>query len=128
MRKKYELGVSADKSYVFVSNLRSKISLDLAMRFTTEFVALGKEAGVNRCLLDMRGTSSITGVAGKYQFAYEKANSTGLTREWRMALLKDPKNTTFDFLETVMRNTSRSLKIFEDEAEALAWLTDKQRV
>lgn len=128
MRKKYEVGVSPDGSHVFVRNLRAKISLDLAMRFTADFVALGNEAGINRCLLDMRGTSSITGVAGKYQFAYEKADSTGLTHDWRMAVLKDPKNTTFDFLEIVMRNTSRSLKIFEDEAEAMAWLTDKQRV
>lgn len=128
MRKKYEVGVSPDGTYVYVRNLRAKISLDLAMRFTSEFVALGNEHGIRLCLLDMRGTSSITGVAGKYQFAYEKADSAGLTRDWHMALLKDPDNNTFDFLETVMRNTSRSLKIFSDEDKAMAWLTEKQRV
>ncbi|MEZ6190896.1 MAG: hypothetical protein R3C45_06340 [Phycisphaerales bacterium] len=41
---------------------------------------------------------------------------------------KDPKDTSFDFLETVMRNTSRSLRIFSDEPKAMAWLTEKQRV
>lgn len=128
MRKKYEVGVSTDGSYIYVRHLRAKISLDLAMRFTADFVALGQEHGIRRCLLDMRGTSSITGVAGKYQFAYEKADTVGLTRDWRMAVLKDPKDTSFDFLETVMQNTSRSLKVFEDEAVAMEWLTDKQRV
>lgn len=128
MRSQYEMGISPDGSYIYVRNFRAKISLDLAIRFTTEFVALGNEHGIRLCLLDMRGTSSITGVAGKYQFAYEKADATGLTRDWHMALLKDPGNTTFDFLETVMRNTSRSLRIFSDEPKAMAWLTEKQRV
>lgn len=126
MSEPYEVGVSPDGTYIYVRNFRVKISLDVAMSFTRDFVALGKEHGIRLCLQDVRGTTSITGVTGKYQYAYEKSESAGLTRDWRIAVLRDAGESSYDFLETVMTNTARALKLFDVEDEAMAWLKGEQ--
>lgn len=123
MSEHYELGLSPDGTYVFVREIKRAISLDLALRFTHAFTTLGESSNITRGLIDVRGTKSIAGVMGEYDYAYKKAGPAGLTQKWRMALVKDASDTTHDFLLTVMDNAGHKFKMFEDEAEAVAWLT-----
>ena len=124
MSEHYEVGLSPDGSYVFVREIKRAISLDLALRFTSAFTTLGESSNVSRCLIDVRGTKSIAGAMGEYDYAYKKAGPAGLTQKWRVALVKDTTDTTHDFLLTVMDNAGHTFKMFEDEGEAVAWLTD----
>jgi hypothetical protein len=91
MSNHYEVGMSADGTYVYVRNIRQGITLDLALSFTRDFTALGESSDIRRCLIDVRGTTSIAGVMGMYDYAYNKAVTAGLTRKWRVALLKDTR-------------------------------------
>ena len=70
----------------------------------------------------MRGRISRSGTLGKYRYAHAVANQSGLTRDWKVALLKDRGDETPDFLETVMVNAGYAFLIFEDEEEAFDWL------
>ncbi len=122
MKKLYELGKSPDGSYIYVRSIKQGVTLDLAVRFTDECTTLGEQSDLNRCLIDMRGTTSISSVSGKYEFAYNKAREVGLSHKWKMALLKDDGDTSPDFLQTVMDNAGWRFKLFVDNGLAEAWL------
>lgn len=124
MSREYEVGVSPDESHVYVRVVRPSITLGLAEAFTRDLSQLGNDTGIARCLIDVRGAKSVAGVHGDYQYAYEKAESAGLSRNWKIALLKDGIDRTHDFLKTVMDNAGWTSKYFEDENEheAVAWL------
>lgn len=126
MSRAYEVGVSEDGKYVYARVTRQTITLVLAEAFTRELTKLGGASGIRRCLVDVRGARSVAGVSGEYQYAYEKAEMSGFTHQWRMAVLKDRADTSHDFLQTVMDNAGRMFKLFNDEAEAVAWLTQTE--
>lgn len=122
MRKDYETRLAPDESHVYVRVKRPKITLKLAEAITRDVTQLGENIGLTRCLLDVRGSRSVTGVQGDYKYAYERAEVAGLTRRWKMAVLKDVNDQTLDFLQTVMGNSGRSFKLFVEEAQAKEWL------
>lgn len=124
MGKGYEVSIAPDQSHVYLRVTRRSISLKFADAFTRALTSMGDSAGLNRCLIDVRGSCSSAGVAGEYQYAYADAENSGLSREWRIALLKDSSDETHDFLLTVMRNAGWMFRYFEDDAmdKAVAWL------
>ena len=119
----FKVCVSPDGVYVKVYALQHAITLDLAVSFTKQFTKLGAEHNLKRCLIDIRGNTSKSGISGKYEYAYDKAVSAGLTRDWKTALLKDANDISPDFIETVMNNSGHTFKIFDDDQEALGWLS-----
>lgn len=122
MRKAYETQLAPDDSHIYVRVRRPKITLKLAEAFTRDLTQLGENRGLSRCLLDVRGARSVTGVHGDYQYAYERAEAVGLTNGWKIAVLKDEHDNSLDFLQTVMANSGRSFKLFVDEDAAMNWL------
>ena len=127
MSEHYTIGKSEDGAYVYVRDIQCAISLDLALDFTRDFTALGETSDARLCLIDVRGTTSIAGVMGKYEYAYTKAVTAGLTHRWRVALLKDASDSTHDFLPTVMGNAGHIFKSFENEDDAVRWLIGEDR-
>lgn len=125
-KKPYEVGISPDGRYYYAHAFRVPYSLKIGMAVVGEFLKLGDKESVLGCLLDIRGTKSISSAVDKYNFAYEKANLIGLPHIWRIALLKDPADDSPDFIETVMQNAGFSFKIFESEPEAIGWIKEKQ--
>lgn len=127
MRKEYKIGISADESYVYARITTPTITLKLAESFTRDLTELGGSSGIKRCLIDVRGSKSVAGVSGEYQYAYEKAASSGLTSYWKMTVLKDSSDKSHDFLQTVMDNAGWTFRLFDDEGEAVAWLAKAGR-
>ncbi len=122
MRKDYETQLAPDESHVYVRVKCPKITLKLTEAITRDITQMGENIGLSRCLVDVRGSRSVTGVQGDYQYAYERAESAGLTRRWKMAVLKDVNDPSLDFLQTVMGNSGLLFKLFVDEGRAMDWL------
>ena len=87
-----------------------------------EFVGLGNEHGITRCLIDARGNTSVSSVSDQYVFAHKKVSATGLPRHWKFAFLKDKGDDSRNFIEIAMQNAGYEFKLFENESEAIDWL------
>ena len=122
----YVISISEDKTYMSV-RLRANITKDLAIAFTKEVTSLGREKGLKKFFLDLRGFASESGVLEKYEFAYEMGIKLGLTPEWKVALLRDEARIEMQFFETVMRNAGFDYRMFTNEDEALTWLAEDQK-
>ena len=77
---------------------------------------------INRYLFDSRGAPNVEKVLPNYEFAYKGLESFGFPRNSRSALLVDPHDKTHDFMETLFLNAGYEVKLFHDEAAAIAWL------
>ena len=91
-----------------------------------KLIRFGEKPGVLGCLIDIRGTTSVSSVADKYEFAHEKAKTIGMPYHWRFAFLIDRGDDSPDFIETVMENAGYMFRIFDDEREAIDWLKGVQ--
>lgn len=122
MEKQYDIGISPDGMFYHVRAFRVPYTANLALEVAREIINLGDKIGILGCIIDIRGTTSISSVLEKYQFANEKASLVGLPHHWKYAFLKDQTDESPNFIETVMQNVGFSLKIFKDEREAIDWL------
>ena len=126
MEKLYEIGSSPDETYVYARAFRHPYTAELARTLAGELVRFGEKLGVLGCLIDIRGTTSVSSVVEKYEFAYKNATGAGLPHHWRYAFLIDHGDDSPDFIETVMKNAGYVFQIFEDECEAIDWLKGAQ--
>lgn len=118
----YKVSISENNRYLIVRVFKD-VTNELALRFSRDAAALGDEKGIRKLLVDERGWGSLSSVLQKHDFAHGEAEGTGLTRVWRVAILKDPEDRRdVDFLETVMRNAGFNFRLFTDESEAKRWL------
>ena len=79
------------------------------------------EAGWNRLLVDATEIDAEMTVVEDYQFT--KDHPFSLPPTVRMAILHRPdEEERFRFIENVAKNRGSNLKIFTDQAEAIAWL------
>jgi hypothetical protein len=65
---------------------------------------------------------SVSSIWDKYRYAYQEAAKFGLSRQWKIVVLKDPDDRSPDFLETVMVNNGYMFRVFADEKTAIVWL------
>ena len=126
MEKLYEIGSSPDETYVYARAFRHPYTAELARSLAEELVRFGEKQGVVGCLIDIRGTTSVSSVVEKYEFAYKNATGSGLPHRWRYAFLMDQGDDSPDFIETVMKNAGYVFQIFKNEDEAIEWLKGAQ--
>ena len=117
----YVVGISECGTFVSV-RMRTGLTLFLATASARDAVALGAKHGLQKLLIDLRGTFSRSSVTDKYDFANRQAEEAGLTREWKIAVLKDQLGEAGDFIETAMRNCGYHCRVFADAGSAAAWL------
>lgn len=126
MQDKYEVGVAEDGSYAFVRVADVPITQPFAIEFSTRLVQVGAERGVWSFLIDVRGTRSVSSDVEKYNFAYRRADDIKVPRSGDFALVKDPEDRSFDFLELVMANAGFQVAMFDDEQAAVEWLAARR--
>ena len=119
----YEIGCSPDNTYVYARAFNIPYTAELALTVAEKLVGLGKKSDVLGCVIDIRGTWSVSSILDKYIFAYKKASFVGLPRHWKLAFIMDhDSNDSPEFIEIVMRNAAYMFKIFEDECKAVDWI------
>ena len=123
MKELYEIGSSSDKTYVYAKAFRHPFTAELILWLARDIVRHGKKLGVLGCIIDVRGTESVSSVAEMYVFANEKAKIVGLPRHWRYALIIDYSDDSPNLIiETFMTKAGYMFQIFENELEAIDWL------
>lgn len=126
MEKPYQIGSSPDRTYIYARKFQQPYTAELAQTLMAKLVRLGENLGILGCLIDIRGTKSVSSVSDKYEFAYNKAPAASLPHLWRYAFLVDQGDDSPNFVETVMINAGYMFQIFDDELEAVKWLKAAQ--
>ena len=118
----FEVRVIDEGGYLLCRVYRP-VTISLARRFARAVDELHRQSGIHVFLFDLRGAPNTASVLDNYEYAYEDMAAMNLARNARSALLVDPDDHSHDFPETVMRNAGYIVRLFTDEAEAIAWLT-----
>lgn len=124
--KAYNINLSEDNKFIRIQ-VWIPVTLNLALSFISDLTKLGTKLNLSSAVINIRNTKSISSISEKYSFAYEKAETAGLNRSWKIALIKEVKDNSPDFLETVMFNAGYQFKVFTDEPFASDWLKSKSK-
>lgn len=117
----YLVNVPEGRSYVLVK-VNCDVTKDVAGAYTKDATKLCRELGLCCILVDVRGYSSLSGVMGKYEFAYRDGAKMGLTPSLKIVVLRDEGREDMQFLETVMNNAGFNYRVLVSEEAAIAWL------
>jgi hypothetical protein len=120
-KQDFEVSVSPDGTYVEVK-IYAPMDSEVGYRCGVAATALAKRYRIKRFLFDSRLSSNVQSVTVNYEFAYEGLDAFGFPRDSRSALLVAPDDDSHDFLETLFKNAGYSVRLFHDEAQAVAWL------
>ena len=93
---------------------------------TSELIALGKEKGINRFLVDTTKMKLDAKLVDLYHIPTQQYVEEKADRQGRVAVLL-PTSTrekkAVEFFETVCRNRGWLVQVFSERQEALYWLT-----
>ena len=97
---------------------------DIAKQLAKESEAIRKREGVARALLDARQAVCAAELWEQYSLAYREIGQSIADRAERIAILVNPDDRSYDFLEIVFWNAGYNVKSFSDEDNALGWLRE----
>jgi hypothetical protein len=121
-QKDYEVSLSPDRKYIVV-NIKTDMTNELGYRCGVDAAELGLQSDIKCYLFDLRGAPNIESTLENYTFAYDEMNDFRFPKDARSALLTDPDDRSHDFMETVFNNAGYAVRLFTDEAAAIAWLS-----
>lgn len=117
----YEIGISKNGRYI-ICRVIQPVTTDLARQFTIEMDQLSRARKIKHFLVDVRGAPNVASVFQNFEFANQDMAGLDLQRGVRSAILVDPDDHSHDFVETVTQNAGYGVRVFDDEAAAIAWL------
>ena len=117
----YTISVSEDGTYLRVQ-VNEPMTRKLAGRIGQEMNATGAEHNLKCYLYDLRNVPNVESPATNYFFAHEDMPALHLDKSVRSAILASPEDHSHDFAETVLLNAGYTVRLFRDEAAAIAWL------
>lgn len=121
----YEIGASDDGLYVILK-ICGVISRKTSLKRVEEAHQYGRKLGVNRFLVDLTEARNGDSVFEKYDFAYsDLKKSTLIDRYAVIAAVARPGDRSFEFGETVLRNSGLNVRFFEDRDAAVQYLRKK---
>jgi hypothetical protein len=100
------------------------ITQDLTVLMTDEIAKLAEQTGIKNRLIDVRGMPNLMTVSVNYDLAYQNMEAMQIERSTKVASLQSPGDTSHEFVCNAIRNSGFNLRIFTDEAEAIAWLEE----
>lgn len=118
----YQLTVSEDNQYL-VCRITGAIDAAVASDFCMALDALGLETNIRCYLTDVRDAHNTLGYGENFHFVNQDMAAMGIRRGTRVATLIRRDDKTHQFLETLTHNAGYNMRIFHEEADAVAWLT-----
>lgn len=122
-----EIKISDNGKYIIVQ-VKENMTRTLAERLGLEAVQLGNTKNITRFLYDLRDSRNTETINANYIFAKQDMKRIEPNPENMIAMLTSPDDKSHDFIETVLRNAGYSVKLFIDEAEAIAWLEEASNI
>lgn len=118
----YSIEPSENKDYIILKITGDFIGKDM-MKYIIESHARGKELGINCYLVDVTEARNTDSLVNNYEFAYsDMQKPEGIDINAKVAALVNPGDHSHDFIETVLCNAMRPLKIFTDADKARKYL------
>jgi len=109
----YTISKSENGKYIQLKVI-GNINRQLALQYYLEAHALGAKIGIKRYLVDLTESRNTDTILRNYTFANQDMQNPGIDKNARMALLVNPKDHSFDFIETVLRNAGNDVTLFHD--------------
>jgi len=122
-----EIKISDNGKYIIVQ-VKENMTRTLAERLGLEAVQLGNTKNITRFLYDLRDSRNTETINANYIFAKQDMKRIEPNPENMIAMLTSPNDRSHDFIETVLRNAGYTVKLFIDEAEAIAWLEEASNI
>ena len=117
----YEIRTSENGRYI-ICRVTQSITVELAREFTIALDQLSRSQRIKRFLVDVRGAPNVASVFQNFDFANKDMADLDLQRDVRSAILVGANDRSHDFVETVTQNAGYGVRVFDDEAAAIAWL------
>jgi hypothetical protein len=118
-----EVYLSESKKFIACRAL-APITEKMTIRMTDEIAKIAEHTGVKNRLIDVRGMPNLMPVSVNYDLAYENMEAMQIDRSTKIASLQSPGDTSHEFVCNAIRNSGFNLRIFTDEAGAIAWLEE----
>jgi isopentenyldiphosphate isomerase len=122
-----EIKISDNGKYIIVQ-VKENMTRTLAERLGLEAVQLGNTKNITRFLYDLRDSRNTETINANYIFAKQDMKRIEPNPENMIAMLTSPDDKSHDFIETVLRNAGYTVKLFIDEADAIAWLEEASNI
>ncbi len=122
----YQLNVSEDKQYL-VCRITGAIDAVVARNFCIALDTLGHETNIRCYLTDVREAYNTLGYGENFHFVNQDMAAMGIRRGTRVATITRRDDKTHKFLETLNHNAGYNMRVFHEEADAVAWLTAGSR-
>jgi hypothetical protein len=119
----FEVYLSQSKKFILCRPF-VPITEELTRRMAAEVEKLSTETGVSDRLIDVRNIINVMSVSTNYDIAYEGLEDMRIDRSTKVASLQSPGETSHDFVCNAIRNSGFNLRVFTDEAAAIAWLEE----
>jgi len=118
----YTTQLSATGKYV-ETKMHRPVTKKRALRSQTDANEVAAQHNLECFLVDVRDVPAHTGPMDDILVAKELPN-TGMPRASRIAILASPSDDQHDFIETASQNRGVMLRVFQDEDEAITWLSE----
>lgn len=117
----YEITIPESGKYVRV-RVTAAITIELARQFSKDAASHGVKHNLKAFLFDVREARNVASTLLNYQYAHKEMADMKLDKTARSAILVSSKDKSHDFIETLSRNAGYNVRLFTDEAAAIAWL------
>ena len=108
-----------------VCRVTEPITQEVVYEMIRQLNELAGQTGINNRLIDVRGMPNLMSVSVNYDLAYKDMENMQIDRSTKIASLRLPTDVEDDFASIAIKNAGFNLRLFNDEAEAIAWLEEE---
>lgn len=119
----FEATIAESRKHL-VCRVHVPITIDVAHRMAHAMNDLAARSGIDGRLMDCRGQPNVMSIISNYDLAYKDLDALNIDRSMKVASLVDPGESTQEFVHNAIRNAGFNLRVFHDEAAAIAWLDE----
>lgn len=119
----FEVYLSQSQRYL-VCRAFAPITAEITREMAFQVGKLAAVTGVRNRLIDVRNMPNLMSVPSNYDLAYKDMEEMQIDRSTKVASLQSSDDHSHDFVCTAIRNAGYNLRVFTDEAEAIAWLEE----
>lgn len=99
------------------------ITGELQREFTLAAVLAARDAELDQFLVDVHRVSNLSTLSDQFNFAYDDVPLMRLEKGAKIAVIVSPHDLSHDFIRIALCNAGYDCAFFNDETEALNWLS-----
>lgn len=100
------------------------VTIELAHSMAQAMNKLANETGIDGRLIDTRGLPNAMSLVSNYDLAYKDMDALNIDRSTKVASLVDRVDESQSFVHNAIKNAGFNLRVFHEEAPAIAWLEE----